>query len=433
MELQNIKENVLSSILRFSIPSIVAMIVSSSVTIIDGFFIGNYVGKEGLAAINLGLPILFLYLGIGIMLGVGGIAIAGMLFGRNEIEESNNIFNQTIFTTIVASGILSLIMFFLVIQFGNKFDFRLSNYFKEYYLIMLIAYPVMILNTCFGMFIRGEGKPEYFMFVNIIVLLFNIGLDYMFVVLFSMKILGVALASLISLLIGLFFTLLFFIRKSNVYKLSKFKFSKDIFKKTVFNGSSELIGELSMSISMTMFNVTILKYAGVDGIAAFTIVGYLSYIFNMVVIGFGQGTSPLISYSYGANEVDLSKKIRKKTNQCVFLFGIMTIGLIIFLSDWYSRVFVTNENIEIMVKTGLYIFSISFLFSGINVITSFYFTSIGKAKESAIISSARGLLILTVCILILPSLFKMNGIWMVAPITEFLTLLISLNFIKKEI
>lgn len=434
MNLESIRNKTVQTILQFSIPSIIAMVMTSLITIVDGFFIGNYVGKEGLAAVNLGLPILYVYLGVGLMFSVGGIAIAGMALGAGDIKKSNDVFNQTVTSTIIASVILSILViaFFRPIMGSLNMDVQVASCFKKYYCIMIMAYPIMIINSTLGMFVRGEGNPQLFMLINILTVVSNIFLDYLFIRWFYFGIEGVATASFISLLIGLICMVMFFLKKSSVYKFRRLKFSKSVLRDTVLNGSAEFIGQVSMSISMFAYNWVIMRTVGVPGVAAFTIVGYVAYLFGMVIIGFGQGASPLISFSYGAGEIELSKTIRKLTNLFVFLSGVAVMIVLSVVSDWYSNVFVSSESVAILIRSGLGIFMVSFLFSGINTITTFYFTSIGKAKESALISSSRGLVVLLICIFTLPSLLGMTGVWLVAPVTEAFTMIITFVLIRQN-
>lgn len=434
MNLDTIKKQRIKTILHFSIPSIIAMVLTSLITVADGFFIGNYVGKEGLAAVNLGLPIVYLYLAVGLMISVGGVVIAGMSFGGGELKKCNDTFNQTLCTTVVATALLSLLVWFCLdpmLRILNA-DAQVAGFFKDYYGIMLLQLPIMVINASFGMFIRGEGKPEYFMQVNILNVLLNILLDYLFIRWFGWGISGIAVASLLAALVTLVLILYFFIKKSEVYKFRKFTFSGEVLKDTLFNGSSEFVGEISLSISMFAYNFVILKNIGVDGVTAFTIVGYIAYMFSMVTIGFGQGASPLISFTYGAKEHQLASSIRKITNTLVLIAGAVLLLIVFCGSGWYSSLFVKSEVVEQMVRYGVVIYALSFLFSGINTISSFYFTSIGKVKESAIISSARGVVILLICIFTLPALWGMTGVWLVALVTEVLTLFLSLVFIYKE-
>ncbi len=434
MDLQSIKEKTATMIFQFSVPSIIAMVLTSLITIVDGFFIGNYVGKEGIAAVNLGLPVLYVYLAIGIMVGVGGVAIAGMALGAQDIKTSNDAFNQTVVSAVIVSVLISLLVyaFFRPIMGVMNMDAQVAGCFYKYYSIMILAYPVMIVNAALGMFIRGEGKPQLFMMINILTVMSNIFLDYLFIRWFYWGIEGIAWASWISLNIGLVCMVVFFLKRSDVYKFSKFEFSKTVLRDTVLNGGSEFIGQISMSISVFAYNWVIMRTAGVPGVAAFTIVGYVAYLFNMVIIGFGQGASPLISYSYGAKEFELSKTIRKKTNLFVFLVGIAAMLVMLIASDWYSGIFVSNSRVESLIYSGISFFVVAFLFSGINTITSFYFTSIGKAKESAFISLSRGLVVLLICIFTLPLVLGMTGVWLAAPVTEAVTVVLSFVFISKN-
>lgn len=432
MNLELIKKNKVGMILSFSIPAIISMVLTAMITVADGFFAGNYVGKEGIAAINLGLPIVYLFLGLGLMVSVGGVAIAGMEYGSGNLEKSKAVFNQTIVTTIVMSIAVALLVLLFFEPMLNMFHAQgiVKEYFKIYYMISLVELPIMIINSSFGMFIRGEGHPKYFMGTNLLTVVLNIVLDALCVKTFRMGIAGIAVSSAIAAFAAMLVNIWFFIRKARVYRFGKFHFSREVFRNTVFNGSSEFIGEMSMGITMFAYNVVIMQMAGVDGVTAFTIVGYISYVFGMIVIGFGQGASTLISFTFGAREEKTSDAIRKITSGFVFGAGILFTVAMVLGANFYCNIFVKEAAVLEMAKTGIYLFVISFLVSGYNGIASFFFTSIGKAKESAVISAARGLVILLLCIFLLPILFGMNGIWLAAPITESLTLLISLFYIR---
>ena len=183
---------------------------------------------------------------------------------------------------------------------------------------------------------------------------------------------------------------------------------------------------------MFAYNFVIMRSFGVNGVTAFTIVGYVSYVFSMVIVGFGQGSSPLISFCYGAEEKGLAADIRRKTNWFVFAAGFAVFLVMAGLSGWYGGMFAKSEEVKSMVQTGLMIFMVSFFFSGINSITSFYFTATGRAFESAAISFSRGLVILLICIFVLPSWFGMTGVWLAAPVTEAVTFGISAWFLGRE-
>ncbi|BCN32715.1 MATE family efflux transporter [Anaeromicropila herbilytica] len=434
MDLEKIRNNRGKMIFKFSVPAIIAMVLTSLITIADGFFTGRYVGKEGIAAINLGLPIVYLYLGLGLMLSVGGSSLAGMALGEGDKEKCNKIFNQTMFTTVLVTFGVSLLAWvsFRPILSILKVDDQVAHYFLGYYMIMLVELPVLVINNAFGMFIRGEGNPQFFMKISILNVVGNIILDDLFAGKLHMGIEGIALASLLSSCLCLLCILYYFIRKSSVFKFKRFQFVREVAIRTVMIGFSEFIGEISMSITMFLYNLVIMRNIGVDGVTAFTIVGYISYVFSMILIGFGQGICPLVSFTYGAGDKNLAKSIRKSTNGYVFVAGVIVFCVMFFLSGWYSGIFVKSEAVKEMVQSGITIFTLSFLFSGINTITCFYFTSIGRAKESATISVMRGLIVLLICIAFFPVLFGMTGVWMVAPVTEMITMPVCIYFIWKN-
>lgn len=434
MNLEQIKQNTGRMILQFSIPAMIAMLLTSMITIADGFFIGNYVGKEGIAAVNLGLPIIYLYLGVGLMVSIGGVAIAGMALGSGDREACNQVFRQTVATTAAFSVMISVIMVFCFRPMLSILhaDGKVILYFQEYYQIMLLELPVMVINSSFGMFIRGEGDPGYYMKVSVLNVVLNVIFDDLFTACLCWGVAGIGIASLLSALVSLACILYYFWKKARIYRLGAFRFSGAICVQSILNGSSEFIGEMSTGIAMFAYNFVIMWRIGVDGVTAFTIVGYLAYGFSMVVIGFGQGASPLISFVYGAEEKKLAAEIRSRTNRYVFGAGAVVFLLMLGGSGWYGSLFVQNEAVKRMIQSGMIIFMISFFFSGVNSITSFYFTAIGKAFESAVISFARGLVILLVCIFTLPALFGMTGVWMAAPVTEVTTLLLTGYFLYKE-
>ena len=434
MNISQIKENKLQMILGFSIPSIIAMLLQTMITITDGYFTGNYVGEDALAAINLGLPILYLFLGTGLCTGVGGSVISGRLLGANDKEKASKVMSQTLATTIGICIVVSVINFILFTPILNILNAGegLANYFTEYYRIMLFTYPLMVFSTVLGMFIRTEGKPQVCMIVYIIACILNVILDYIFVALLGMGVKGSAIGSLIVNAITALFQLAYFLTKSTNLKIISFRFEPSVFRETMLNGSSEFIGEMASAVSMFVFNYVLMKYVGEKGVAAFTILGFVVYGYSMICIGFGQGIIPLVSTLYGAGELDTAIDIRKITNKILFIIGTIIAVIFIFFGKNYSMMFGSGELVSELVCTGFRIYAITFVVMGFDVINSMYFTGIGDAKSSAIISSLRGIVLLLVFTLVLPVFFGMNGVWMSAPLTEVLTALVAVILLNDK-
>ena len=433
MNVDSIRANRTRAILAFSVPAIISMVLTSLINMADGFFMGNFIHKDAIAAVNLGLPIIYLFLATGLMVSVGGSVIAGMSIGRKDEESCRSVFSQTIATCAVASVLLSVVMFFLLrtilAVLGAEGD--VAEYFLQYYTILLFELPVMTVNASLGMFVRAEGRPQFYMAVTAFTCVLNILLDWLFTVGFGFGVRGIAAASLVSALLGFAFLLFYFAKKARVFRFAKFRFRR-IFRSTMLNGLSEFIGELSMCISIAAYNFVIMKRIGVDGVTAFTVVGYTTYVFSMVVCGFGQGMAPLASFVYGTKEKLLARNLFTRTVLLVLAAGCATVAFVGFGSSLYSRIFVDDVAVQQMIKSGILIFMWSYILCGLNAIASFYFTSIGKAKESAVISSARGLVILLAAIFVLPAILGMNGVWLASSATEILTLAITLFYLKKD-
>ena len=435
MNLERIQKEGTKMMLQFAIPCVIAMVLTSAITLVDGYFIGNYVGKEGTAAVNLGLPLLYFYLGVGIMIGVGGIAQAGIALGGGLIEKCNQIFRESIaLTTLVTVGVTIIVaLAFFPVTALFVIDEVTLKYFQQYYFIIIFELPLMIINNNLGMFIRGEGKPQISMFISILSLILNTILDYLAVRVFDFGIAGIAASSLISVMICLIISLLFFVKGAKVYHFGKFRFQKDDVKQILFNGSSELIDEMSMCITMAAYNAVILKISGVSGVAAFAVVGYASYLVQMITIGIGQGMTPLVSFVYGAKDVYTARKICKTATIASTVVGIISFAVMVLGRNEYSQIFIKNPEIQQIVSTGILVFANSFILVGFNTMASFYYTSIGYAKESAVISMARGLVILLIALFVLPQLLGMTGVWMAAPVTEFITAIICIRYYVKGI
>lgn len=434
MQIKEIKEHKLKTILLFSIPSIIAMLLQTFITITDGYFTGNYVGENALAAINLGLPILYFYLGIGLCIGVGGTVICGKMLGAQDKKKACEVFSQTIVLSLIICILISLIVSFLFFPILSvlKAEGDLSIYFTQYYKIMLFTYPLMILGSIFGMFIRMDGKPQVCMMVSILCCILNAVFDYILVGKLLLGVQGSAYASLFVQIIAFIIQILYFMKSSVNIQFQSFRFDKIVIRDTFLNGSSEFIGEMASAISMFAFNYVLMKYVGSEGVASFTILGFVVYGFNMIAIGFGQGLTTLVSICWGANEWNTAFELRKITNK--ILFGIGTFLAILFLlfGRQYANMFGCSEEVIDMVSEGFKFYALTFLIMGYDIINSMYFTSCGDALSSAILSSLRGFILLLAFILIFPAIWGMKGVWMATPLTEMLTAIVSIFLIMKQ-
>ena len=247
---------------------------------------------------------------------------------------------------------------------------------------------------------------------------------------------GSAIASLIVQSIGGCVQLAWFLRPSGSIGFRRFRFDKAVSRETILNGSSEFIGEMASAISMFAFNYVLMKYVGAEGVAAFTILGFAVYGYSMVAIGFGQGLTPLVSVCWGAKEQKTAMELRGMTNQILFTIGFLFAVFFFIFGKRYAGMFGCSENVADMVSAGFRIYAVTFLFMGYDVINSMYFTSCGDALSSALISSLRGIILLLGFTFLFSALWGMTGVWLAAPASESLTMIVTVWLItqhKKEL
>ena len=434
MNIETIKNNKLATILQFSIPSIITMLLSTLITITDGYFTGNYIGEEALAAINLGLPILYFYLGVGLCVGVGGSVICGSLLGAKEKKKASEVFSQSLVTAAIICVITSLAVWLLFTPILRilRADGMLVRYFTQYYSVMLFNYPLLVIGTTLGMFIRVDGRPQVCMFVSIGSCILNAVLDYVLVARCDFGVLGSAYASLAVQFIAVAIQLFYFLDMSLCIRVTGYCFDSEVQKETIYNGSSEFIGEMASAVSMFVFNYVLMKYVGTEGVAAFTILGFAVYGFSMISIGFGQGLTVLVSICWGAKERKTAMKLRIMTNRILFVIGAMFAVFFIVLGRRYAEMFGCSSQVADMVSAGFRYFAITFVFMGYDAVDSMYFTSCGDAKSSALISSLRGFILLLPFTFVFSAMWGMTGVWMATPATETLTAIVSAWLIGKQ-
>ena len=429
------KKGLSKAFFSYSIPCILGMFLTSFITVVDGIFIGNKIGGHGLAAVNITLPVLYLLLGISIMTGVGGVTIATHSFGAKDLTRARQRFTLTLLlnAALIIFAVLLLRIFLDDIVVLLRAQGEVYSYVKDYLGTMSFFYFFMMMNIVFSMFIRGERKPVVSLFFGLAGNIINIILDYLFIIKLDYGMKGAALASGIAVVIPFVLGCTYFVSGKSAYKPVKPDFIRTDIRSIIFNGFSEFIGQISICITTYLFNYVLMKRIGIDGVAAFTIAGYVSFFQNMILTGIAQGINTLISYSYGARDSSSIKGIMSIAVRASFAVGIVTFFVMMFSGEAIARIFAgNNSNIVELARNGMRIFAAVFLFNGYNFVASSYFTSMGDAKTSAILSMIRSLVLISVFILVLPMVLGDTGIWLASPLTEAATFALSLFFVLRS-
>ena len=429
------KDKISSVFFQYSIPSVLGMLAISSASIVDGFFIGNYVGDFGLAAIHITFPIFSLLFGFALMLAIGSSVTSGKLIGEGDIKSASMIFSKTIVCITLFSFITSTILFLNIETILHLFgaDENLTKIAIEYLSIMLIFIPFLMIGVVLDYFVRVDNRPNLAFIALLSSALINVILDWFLIVYLQKGIFGAALATGISQLALIFILLPHFFSKKATLKFVKPIGSYIQIIKASYNGASEFVNEISIGITTLIFNYIMIKNFNIEGIAAFTVINYLLLIGIMISFGISDSLQPIISKNFGAKENKRIEEFLKLSFITASIVGFIMIVLILFIPDTLANIFLEDTNYktkQIVLNFATFIW-IAFLFNGINLVISAYFTAIHRPLHSMIIAVSRSFIFPIFFIFTLPVLFNLNGIFMAIPMAEFITCIIAVILFKK--
>lgn len=423
-------------LIKFTIPSIVMMIFTSIYGVVDGIFVSNYVGKTPFAAINLIWPVCMILGAVGFMIGTGGCALVSKLLGEGEEKRANQIFSMLIYVSVVAGLVLAtsgfIFMRRLAVVLGAEGE--MIGDATTYGRILMVSLVCFIIQNEFQSFFVAAEKPQLGLAVTVAAGLTNIVLDALLIVGFDKGLAGAAWATAISQMVGGVIPLIYFIcSKNSKLKLVRPTVDLRALGKTCTNGSSEMMTNLSMSVVSMIYNFQLLKLAGENGVAAYGVIMYISFIFVAIFIGYSVGSAPIISYNYGSgNDAEL-KNMYKKSMTLVFAASIVMTVLGIALSGILSKVFVGyDEQLFDMTKRAMIIYSFVYLIMGFNIFGSSFFTALNDGLVSAFISFLRTLLFQVVAVLLLPIWLGLDGIWFAVVVAEVLAIVVTGYFIVTK-
>lgn len=423
------------SLIKFAMPTIIMMIFMSLYSIVDGIFISRFVGTDALSATNIVYPVINIIIGISIMLATGSSAIIARRIGEDKIQKAREAFSLIIFISVVIGIIVAVIgvIFIKPIIYALGGTEAIFNYCRDYLKILLIFAPASILQLMFQTLFVTAGKPHIGLILTIISGIMNAVFDYVFIVLMDMGITGAAFGTTTGYLLPSVFGIIYFINKKNNLHFVKFKIDWKIIIESCFNGSSEMVTNISSGIITFLFNLIMMRYLGEDGVAAITIILYAQFLFTALYIGFSLGISPVISYNYGSNNTKMLKKIFKICMAFIISSSILVFIFSILFSKSIVAVFSQEgTNVYEIAINGFILFSVSYLFAGINMFTSSMFTAFSNGKISAIISFMRTFIFIVIGIIVLPIFLEVNGIWLAVPFAEILSIILSLYYLISQ-
>ena len=431
MKIQLSEHFTYGKLLRFTMPSIVMMVFTSIYGVVDGIFVSNFAGKTSFAAINLIFPYLMMFGTLGFMVGTGGTALISNTLGMGDRKKANELFSLLTYVCVIGGIVLTVIslLFLRPVAILLGAEGEMLEDCVTYGMIVQLALTAYILQYAFQSFCVTAEKSDLSLTMMVTAGVCNIVLDALFVAVFRWGLEGAAWATTIAQIVGALIPLAYFSRpNSSLLRLGKCRFDGKALLRTCMNGASELLSNLSMSLTSMLYNLQLMVYAGENGIAAFGVLMYVNFVFLSVFIGFVIGTAPLIGFNYGADNRPELKNLFCKS---MVILGILSVLMTVsaeLLAVPLSMVFAGYDPVLMdMTVWGFRIYSLSFLAGGFNIFGSSMFTALNNGFISAVISFMRALVLQVAAIMILPVFWELDGIWFSNVAAELGSLVVTLG------
>lgn len=418
-------------LIRFVIPSVAMMILTSIYGVVDGLFVSNFVGKTPFAAVNLVIPFTMILGAFGFMLGTGGTALVAKTLGEGRQEEANRIFSMLIYFALGLGVLLTIfgiaVLKRIVIKMGA--DDAMLRHCMIYGRIVLLGIPFYMLQNMFQNFLIAAEKPQLGLIVTIAAGVTNMVLDALFIAVLGWGVAGAAVATALGQCVGGLIPFVYFARKnSSKLSLVKTRLMGGALFHACTNGSSELVSNVSMSLVGMLYNLQLMKFAGENGVAAYGVIMYVNFIFIAIFLGYAYGSAPIVAFNYGARRTEELQNMLKKSLKLILGTGISLFLIATVFAGVLSGLFVGYDaELYRLTVRGFHLYAISFLLCGFNIYGSSFFTALNNGVVSAAISFLRTVVFEVAAVLILPLFFGLDGVWCAITVAELASILITIG------
>lgn len=414
---------------RFTVPVICTMLLVSSYEMVDGFFVSHWVGSDALAAVNFTYPIIMIVGALGFMLGTGGSALVAKTLGEGDAVRAKRQFSLIIYVGLAAGCLCALLASALMRPVLGAMGAQgtMLSLCIPYGTILAIGLPATILQAMFQELFVTAGKPSLGFAVSAAAGITNVVLDAVLVAGLGMGISGAALATMAGEIVGGVLPLLYFARpNSSALKLGRTKVEWRLLGRICANGSSEMVSNIAMSVVAMAYNVQLLVYLGEAGVAAYGVIVYAGMAVSAVLMGFIFGSSPLMSFQYGAQNTFEMRNLFAKSLRIIAVLGLFSFVLAQLLARPLAMLFVGYDAslVDLTVHAAR-IYSIALLLMGFSMYSSSLFTALGNGVISAGISFVRTLVLEVGCVMLLPLAFGADGIWWSLIVAEVVAVVLS--------
>ena len=424
-------------LVKQALPASIGILVMSLNILIDTIFVGQWIGSNAIAAINVVLPVSFFIAALGMAIGVGGASIISRALGeKNHLKAENTFGNQITLTFLLTIIVVIFGLSFvdqIIVLFGGKGS--LFSLAKTYYVIVLYGVPVLAFCMMANNTIRAEGKPKNAMYAMLLPSVSNLFLDYIFINIFDWGMMGAAWATTLSYGVCALYIIYFFLsKKSSLHPtLSSFRLQPLLIKEISSLGSVTLARQAMVSITVLLVNNILFSYGGESSIAVYAIISRMLMFATFPILGITQGFLPIVGYNYGAKNTERVRKVISiSIRYSVFLASTIFV-FIFFFAENIPGIFSKDTAVALETPNALrYVFA-ALPIIGIQLIGAAYFQAIGKALPALLLTLSRQGLFFIPLLFILPNFYGVMGVWIAFPVADIFSTLMTAYFLNREI
>ena len=427
--------NLTKQFFKYVSQNIFGLLGTSCYILADTYFIAQAAGTDGVTLLNLCLPIYNLIFAFGSMIGLGAATRYAILRAQGDAR-AQRYFSNAIFSVCILAVPFMLVGIFrpdgLLWLMGGDADIVALG--MNYARIFLMFTPFFMCNYVVASFVRNDGDPSLAMVATLSGSLFNVVFDYIFIFPMGLGLPGAALATAISPILSIAVCSAHFIKKSNTITFVRKAPSVRLLAQSCQLGISGFVGELSSGVTTTVFNFLLLRLAGNVAVAAYGVVANFALVATAIFNGVAQGAQPLVSQCYGKNEMAGARKLLLLGCGTALGLAALLYGVVFGYTDTLTALF-NSENSALMAEfahSGMRIYFVGYFFAGCNIVAAGYLGAVNRPAEASITSLCRGMVAIVVCSLVLSALFGMNGVWAAFPVSEAITLALTVFLLKRK-
>lgn len=427
------KRTLKQAFLRYAVPGVCALLLNSIYIVVDGLFVARLIGREALAAVTVGVPVVEILIALSMLVSVGAGALISRHRGRSDMPAAREAFCHSFFLLLGFSLLVAGCGLLLHEQIGYLMGGTqdIMPLVKEYFVYIFAFSPFLMFSCALGAWARNDERPTLALVAMAAGTVTNIALDYVFIALFHWGVGGAALATGLGPLVSCAIMLPHFLKKKGGLYFERTRVQAKLIRSILKEGVPAFLMEFALGLTTLCMNIAVSFHMGALGLAAYGVVGYVSLLLLTIFLGMAEGLQPLYSFHHGKKEPEHIRYLLRLALVSCTAFGMVAYALLLAFAKAPAAIFAGQDAALLALSVAaIHLYFPALFASGINIQAACCLQAVGSFMRSALVSASRSLVLLAALLLVLPSILGNSGVWLSAPIAELLTLPLSLLLLR---